>query len=178
MKENELENTCLSATAEVVSSYLLNHKVNMTELEEVIDCVYHAFERLEGVHGAGVQQTMNHAGVSVEESVTDDYIVCLEDGKRLKMLKRYLRNNYNMTPEEYRKRWGLPANYPMVAPNYAAKRSQLAKDIGLGKQTAASKSPAKRMKIANPKVEKLSNELPSGDLKIISSMDVMRARAI
>ena len=177
MKEHKIENPQLAATAEVVSSYLLNHKVDMDELENVIDCVYHAFERLESENNTDAK-TVNHSGVSVEDSITDEYIICLEDGKRLKMLKRYLRNNYNMTPEEYRKRWSLPANYPMVAPSYAKKRSQLAKDIGLGKQNAEKKNPAKRLKVTKPRVEKLENKLPEGDLKIVSSTDMMRARAV
>ncbi len=178
MKEQTYENPQLAATAEVVSSYLLNHKVDMAELENVIDCVYNAFERLESENSVDSAKVANHSGVAIEDSITDEYIICLEDGKRLKMLKRYLRNNYNMTPEDYRKRWGLPANYPMVAPSYAAKRSQLAKDIGLGKQSAAQKNPAKRLKVMKPKVEKLSNDLPQGDLQIVSSTDVMRARAV
>ena len=85
-------------------------------------------------------QTAHKPAVAVKRSVNPDYIVCLEDGKKLKMLKRYLRSNYNMTPEEYRAKWGLPADYPMVAPNYAAQRSEFAKKIGLGR-TASSTAP-------------------------------------
>lgn len=123
----------LSATAEIVASYLLNHKTDLNELENVIQRVYGTLVRVAGQ--AGEQSSASLAGVNVDDSVTPDYIVCLEDGKKLKMLKRYLKTNYNMTPEEYRKRWGLPATYPMVAPNYAKKRSQLAKSIGLGKKS-------------------------------------------
>jgi predicted transcriptional regulator len=85
----------------------------------------------------GEAATSQKPVVPVKRSVTPDYIICLEDGKKLKMLKRYLRSNYNMTPEEYRAKWGLPADYPMVAPNYAAQRSEFAKKIGLGRATAA-----------------------------------------
>lgn len=122
----------LKATAEIVSSYLINNKADLQTLDGIIEHVYHTLGRLGG--GTSAAATRSVSGVRVEDSVTPDFIVCLEDGKKLKMLKRYLKNNYNMTPEEYRKRWGLPASYPMVAPNYAKKRSELAKDIGLGKQ--------------------------------------------
>lgn len=123
----------VSATAEIVASYLLNHKTDLEDLEGVIQRVYGTLVRLSG-HAGDFAASNSHAGVTVDDSITPDYIICLEDGKKLKMLKRYLKTNYNMTPEEYRKRWGLPATYPMVAPNYAKKRSQLAKSIGLGKK--------------------------------------------
>lgn len=126
------ENTRLKATSEIVSSFLINNKVELSELDGIIEHVFNTIGRLSGAESG--QSLRSAAQVKVEDSVTPDYIVCLEDGKKLKMLKRYLKNNYNLTPEEYRKRWGLPASYPMVAPNYAKKRSELAKDIGLGKQ--------------------------------------------
>ena len=126
------ENARLKATSEIVSSYLINNKVELHELDAIIEHVFNAVGRLEGA--AVTQAARAGSAVNVEDSITPDYIVCLEDGKKLKMLKRYLKNNFNLTPEEYRKRWGLPASYPMVAPNYAKKRSELAKDIGLGKQ--------------------------------------------
>jgi predicted transcriptional regulator len=90
------------------------------------------------------QATAQKPAVPIKKSITADYIVCLEDGKKLKMLKRYLNSSYNMTPDQYRAKWGLPRDYPMVAPNYAAKRSEFAKKIGLGRTKAA--SPAKRRK--------------------------------
>ena len=122
----------LAATAEIVSSYLLNHKMDVDALDALIQNVYDSLMR---ATGTSVTTQVSAAGnITIEESITPDYIICLEDGKKLKMLKRYLKTNYDMTPEEYRKRWGLPANYPMVAPNYAKKRSQLAKSIGLGKK--------------------------------------------
>jgi len=127
-------NPQLSATAEIVSSYLLNHKADMNELETVIERVY--FKVVQLSETTGVAKGARGSSVKIEESITPDFIVCLEDGKKLKMLKRYLKTNYNMTPEEYRRRWNLPATYPMVAPNYAKKRSQLAKTIGLGKKTS------------------------------------------
>ncbi len=129
----------LSATAEIVSSYLLNHKTEMGDLELLIQRVYSAVSRVSNTEKAesGAQTP---SGQSIEDSIGADYIVCLEDGKKLKMLKRYLKTHYDMTPEEYRKRWGLPASYPMVAPNYAKRRSQLAKQIGLGRKKAVSKT--------------------------------------
>jgi predicted transcriptional regulator len=96
---------------------------------------------LGGLSGAahGEAATTQKPAVAVKKSITPEYIICLEDGKKLKMLKRYLRSNYNLTPEEYRAKWGLPADYPMVAPNYAAQRSEFAKKIGLGKNAPAHK---------------------------------------
>lgn len=132
----------LKATAEIVSSFLVNNKTDLVALDGVIEHVYQVLGRLEG--NADAPQSRMVSGVRVEDSVTPDYIVCLEDGKKLKMLKRYLKNNYNMTPDEYRKRWGLPLSYPMVAPNYAKKRSELAKNIGLGKQKAKGLRPSPR----------------------------------
>lgn len=133
-KLNSITDSHLSATAEIVSSYLLNHKTEMNDLDFLIQRVYGTLTRL--THTAETAQTVasTSAEISVKDSIGADFIVCLEDGKKLKMLKRYLKTNYNMTPEEYRKRWGLPASYPMVAPNYAKRRSQLAKQIGLGRK--------------------------------------------
>ncbi len=125
----------LSATAEIVSSYLLNHKTEVNELETLIQRVYGALTRVTG--DAAEQGGEAQGAVTVKESIGEDFIVCLEDGKKLKMLKRYLKTHYNMSPEEYRKRWGLPATYPMVAPGYAKRRSQLAKQIGLGRKSKA-----------------------------------------
>ena len=116
-------------TTQIVSSHVRHNSVALSELPDVIKDVYRSLEAVPG--GAQMQQD-NRPAVTVRRSVTPDYIVCLEDGKKLKMLKRHLRTAYNMTPEEYRQKWGLPADYPMVAPNYARQRSTLAKKIGLG----------------------------------------------
>ncbi len=134
----ETGNVYLDATAEIVSAYIINHKMSVSELEGVIERVYHTLGRLD--HSAASGAMTDPASIRIEDSVTPDYIICLEDGKKLKMLKRYLKTNFNMTPEEYRKRWGLPANYPMVAPNYARRRSDLAKEIGLGKKSERKKA--------------------------------------
>jgi predicted transcriptional regulator len=133
-QHHDVDAARLKATAEIVSSFLINNKADLHQLDGIIEHVYHTLGRLHG--GDAHTASRSVSGVRVEDSVTPDYIVCLEDGKKLKMLKRYLKNNYNMSPEEYRKRWGLPASYPMVAPNYAKKRSELAKDIGLGTQSS------------------------------------------
>jgi len=121
----------LDLTAKVVANHLSNNSVEATEIPSLIKEVYKTLEQLEG-EGPSANGGLKPA-VPIKESIKPDYIVCLEDGKRLKMLKRYLRTKFNLTPEEYKKRWGLPPDYPLVAPNYAQKRQELAKSIGLGK---------------------------------------------
>jgi predicted transcriptional regulator len=116
-------------TAQIIASHLRNNSVALSDLPDAIKEVYRS---LESVSGGQPTKQDNRPAVTIRRSVTPDYIVCLEDGKKLKMLKRHLRTAYNMTPEEYRQKWGLPADYPMVAPNYARQRSALAKKIGLG----------------------------------------------
>jgi predicted transcriptional regulator len=166
----------LTATAEIVASYVMNNKMNVHDLEQLIQRVYHTVSVLDGAQEG--KSPITSAGVSVEESVTPDYIICLEDGKKLKMLKRYLKNHYDMTPEEYRKRWNLPANYPMVAPNYAKKRSELAKEIGLGKQTDSKGRKAKYTKPARSKQSGKAAALPAGKLEIVKSADMIQTRVM
>lgn len=122
----------LQIAVEVVIAYLANNKIAPDLLPEFIDRIHRAISSLNSGH-TDLRDEKQRPAVPVRKSIGDDYIVCLEDGKRLKMLKRYLRATYNMSPDEYRKRWGLPADYPMVAPACAAKRSELAKRIGLGR---------------------------------------------
>lgn len=129
-KETESRGEILKMTADVVAAYVGNNTLAAGEVPSVINTVFGSFRSLEG--GAEAKPT---PAVPVRKSVTRDHIVCLEDGKKLKMLKRHLRSTYNMTPEEYRARWGLPPDYPMVAPSYAEERSQFAKKIGLGRKT-------------------------------------------
>ena len=126
----------LKLAVEVVSAYVSNNPIPASELPTMIKTVHGTLGGLTGGY-ASEMPSGHKPAVPIKRSVTPDYIVCLEDGKKLKMLKRYLRSNYNMPPEEYRSRWGLPADYPMVAPNYAAQRSEFAKKIGLGR-TASS----------------------------------------
>ena len=118
-------------TAGIVSAYVGKNNVTVADLPSLIQEVHDALSRV-ATRGVVPDREESKPAVAVKKSVTPDYIVCLEDGKKLKMLKRHLRSTYNMTPDEYRAKWGLPADYPMVAPNYAAARSQLAKKMGLG----------------------------------------------
>jgi predicted transcriptional regulator len=128
----------LKLTSDIVAAYVSNNPVPASELPSMIKSVHGTLGNLVG-SSASDSMTSQKPAVPVKKSVMPDYIVCLEDGKRLKMLKRYLRSNYNMTPEDYRAKWGLPVDYPMVAPNYAAQRSEFAKKIGLGKNAPAHK---------------------------------------
>lgn len=130
--ENVANNEMLmELTAEVVAAYVSNNSLPVAELPGLISDVYGALGRTTSV--PQVQQIEKpKPAVPVKKSVTDDYIVCLEDGKKFKSLKRHLMTHYNLSPEEYREKWDLPADYPMVAPNYAAARSRLAKQMGLG----------------------------------------------
>jgi predicted transcriptional regulator len=130
--EFEMKETLITLTSDIVAAHVSNNDVAVTDLPALITNVYSALANLG--EAAPIPEVRPEPAVSIRASVKPDYIVCLEDGKKLKMLKRYLRTNYNMTPEEYRARWGLPADYPMVAPNYAETRRDLAKKIGLGRK--------------------------------------------
>jgi predicted transcriptional regulator len=118
--------------AGIVAAYVSRNIVAADAVPDIIRTVHHALEGLSRAAPAPVEERPKPA-VPVSRSVQHDFIVCLEDGKKLKMLKRYLRSRYNMNPDDYRRRWGLPADYPMVAPAYAARRSDFAKQIGLGR---------------------------------------------
>ncbi len=121
----------MELTAEVVAAHVGNNPVPVTDLPQLINDVYRA---LTTIGTEPEEPERPRPVVPIRKSVYPDYIICLEDGKKLKMLKRHLKTAYNMTPEEYRDRWGLPSDYPMVAPNYARHRSHLAKQIGLGRK--------------------------------------------
>jgi predicted transcriptional regulator len=135
MSDNE---HLIDTTAKIVTAYVSNNRMMAADLPALINAV---FQTVAGVNGG----SHAHSGeppkpvVSVKRSVTDDHIICLEDGKKFKSLKRHLRTSYGLSPEQYRAKWGLPADYPMVAPNYAAQRSKLAKAIGLGRTSAPRK---------------------------------------
>ena len=130
--ELEMKETLITLTSDIVAAHLSNNNVEVDAVPGLITNVYDA---LSGLGSAGQEQTPPpEPAVSIRASVKPDHIVCLEDGKKLKMLKRYLRTNYDMTPEKYRARWGLPADYPMVAPNYSKRRRDLANEIGLGRK--------------------------------------------
>lgn len=127
----------LNFTTDIVAAYLSNNTVPLEEVPQVVNTVYQALNKL-SIHGCAVTDRPEPA-VPIKKSIFDDYVICLEDGKKLKMLKRHLKTAYNMTPEQYRERWGLGSDYPMVAPNYAKKRSALAMQIGLGRKKKSQK---------------------------------------
>ena len=134
-EQNVSKGEILALTTEIVSAHLANNAVVQNDVPDLIQSVYAKLAELAtGEETNSVELT---PAVPVKKSVTDDYIICLEDGKKLKMLKRHLMTAYGMTPEEYRAKWGLRPDYPMVAPSYAAKRQELAKKIGLGRKPRA-----------------------------------------
>jgi predicted transcriptional regulator len=133
MSDNIAASKYIELAADIVSAYVSNNSVPSSDLPSLISEVHTALLRV----GGGTVEVPVEApkpAIPVKKSVTPDYIVCLEDGKKFKSLKRHLRTQYNMTPEQYREKWGLPVDYPMVAPNYAKARSELAKEMGLGQQ--------------------------------------------
>ena len=133
MNENTSGGTFIKLTADIVSAYVSNNSVPSSDLPALIGQVHSALTRVSSGQGESPAEPPKPA-ISIKKSITADHIVCLEDGKKFKSLKRHLRTQYNMTPEQYRDKWGLPPDYPMVAPNYAAARSHLAKQMGLGQQ--------------------------------------------
>jgi predicted transcriptional regulator len=133
MAESSPDTTYIELTANIVSAYVSHNSVPNAEIAALIGQVYSALKRISGGQMAAAAEPLKPA-VPIKRSVTPEYIVCLEDGQKFKSLKRHLRTCYNMTPEQYREKWGLPPDYSMVAPNYAAARSQLAKQMGLGQQ--------------------------------------------
>ena len=132
-------NELLKMVANVISHYLKKNPVPAAELPAVINAVYSALNGQAAAPAAPVPEQRPEPAVPIRRSVTPEFIICLEDGKKLKMLKRHLATAYGMTPDEYRQRWNLPADYPMVAPNYAEQRSALAKQIGLGSRPRVGK---------------------------------------
>ena len=130
--ENISKEQLLEMTTEIVSAYVGNNTIAAGELNELIVSIHDSLHNLT-TGGVEVEPEPIKPAVPVRRSVTPDYLICLEDGKRLKMLKRHLRTTYGLSPDDYRAKWGLPADYPMVAPNYAQQRSEFAKKIGLGK---------------------------------------------
>ncbi len=127
----------IQMTTDIVASYVSNNPISLEDISALISSTHCAILALTN----NTEPAMNQKpAVSISRSVTDDYIVCLEDGAKLKMLKRYIRTRYNLSPEEYRKKWKLPIDYPMVAPGYGRRRSELAKEFGLGKGAKKAKS--------------------------------------
>ena len=149
MESIEQSNDLLALTTEIVAAHVSNNTVAVGDLPAVITSVFRA---LRGV-GQGEAEKPAEApvpAVPVKRSIRPDFLVCLEDGRKVKMLKRYLATRYGLTPEEYRRRWGLPGDYPMVPPAYAAQRSAMAKQIGLGRKRAAAPPPAPEPSPAAP----------------------------
>jgi predicted transcriptional regulator len=138
--EDETSDEILAHTAEIVAAYVSHQSIAMADLPNVIGSVFKTLRRTGQVEEPAPAARPEPA-VPIRKSVTETFLVCLEDGKKVKMLKRYLRTRYNLTPNEYRQRWGLSADYPMVAPAYAEQRSALAKMIGLGRKPAAQPAP-------------------------------------
>ena len=128
--ETKINDQLLPLATQIISAYVSHNSVSAADLPAFMASVYQNLARLN--KNGSVSDARPDPAVPVRRSITPEYIVCLEDGKKLKMLKRHLKTAYNMTPDQYRERWGLPADYPMVAPNYAKQRSKLAKQIGLG----------------------------------------------
>ena len=138
MNEEQNNAEIIEFTTDIVAAYVGNNVVSTSDLPALIGEVYKALNKAAKSGEEPVAVPLKPA-VSTKKSLTDDYLICLEDGKKFKSLKRHLRTHYNLTPEEYREKWGLPPNYPMVAPNYAAARSRLAKEIGLGQKKRGKK---------------------------------------
>ncbi len=128
---DEMQETFITLTADIVAAHVSNNSVAVNDLPTLIANVHGALAALGGPAPV-VPEAKQEPAVSIRSSIKPDYVVCLEDGKKLKMLKRHLMTHYQMTPDQYRTKWGLPADYPMVAPNYAEQRRTLAKSIGLG----------------------------------------------
>ena len=130
---DESQETFITLTADIVAAHVSNNSVAVGDLATLINNVHGALAGLVGgAAAASVPEVKQEPAVSIRQSIKPDYVVCLEDGKKLKMLKRHLMTHYNLTPDQYRAKWGLPSDYPMVAPNYAEQRRTLAKSIGLG----------------------------------------------
>ena len=136
MAEKPADSVILALTAQIVSAHAANNELDSATLPFVIRTVYDTLSRIGDMPTVPAERPQ--PAVPIRKSIFPDYIICLEDGQRLKMLKRHLATSYNLTPDQYREKWGLDANYPMVAPNYAERRSELAKEIGLGTHRTSS----------------------------------------
>tara|TARA_R110002126_G_scaffold241323_5_gene384772 strand:- start:5811 stop:6236 length:426 start_codon:yes stop_codon:yes gene_type:complete len=126
-------NFCIQMTAEIVSSYVANHSVAPDDMPDLINKIHRAISD-HSIAGNGRAASAQAPAIDISDSISEEFLICLEDGKQFKSLKRHLMTHYNMAPEEYREKWGLPYDYPMVAPAYAKARSELAKQMGLGQK--------------------------------------------
>jgi predicted transcriptional regulator len=143
--ENDTKEMLITLTSDIVSSHVANNNVAIEDVPSLINNIYTTLASLG--QAEVVAEELPKPAVSIRASLKPDYIICLEDGKKLKMLKRHLMTHYQMTPDDYRQRWGLPADYPMVAPNYAEKRRELAKKIGLGRKPGQRRGRKPRAKV-------------------------------
>jgi predicted transcriptional regulator len=150
---NATENNLIELTASIVSAYVTNNVVNAQALPDFIGSVHTALSRASN-QGPDEPKAELRPAVSVKKSVTPEYIICLEDGKKFKSLKRHLRSSYGMSPEEYREKWNLPRDYPMVAPAYAEARSNLAKTMGLGRRAGTTITRKSGKPAGRPRKEK------------------------
>ncbi len=161
-EENPATEELLGLTADIVSAHLGNNTVSVADVPSLISSVYGALAGLGGASEA--EKPAPTPAVPVRSSIKPDYLVSLESGKKMKMLKRYLMTNYSMTPDDYRKKWGLAKDYPMVAPNYAEQRRMLAKSIGLGRRggrtAAAGAAPAAKRASAKPAAKPAAKKSP------------------
>ena len=132
MVENTDSDSLVIFTSSIVAAYVSNNNISVSELPDLIRNVHESFRHAGQSESPGAAVGNIRPAISIKKSITPDFLICMEDGVKLKMLKRHLRTHYGLTPQQYRKKWSLPSDYPMVAPNYAAKRSLLAKEIGLG----------------------------------------------
>jgi predicted transcriptional regulator len=144
--EIDMKETLITLTSDIVAAHVSNNSVSVDDLSSLITNVFGALASLGQT--ITVPEKAPEPAVSVRSSIKPDHIVCLEDGKKLKMLKRHLMTHYNLTPDQYRQRWNLPADYPMVAPNYAEKRRELAKKIGLGRKPGPRRGRPAKAKVA------------------------------
>ncbi len=133
MSDTSSNNAYIELTTEIVSAYVSNNSLPTAELPALIEAIHGSLNKIASGSQEAPAETLTPA-VPIKKSITPDFIICLEDGKKFKSLKRHLRTKYDMTPDQYRAKWGLPSDYPMVAPNYASARSELAKAMGLGAQ--------------------------------------------
>ncbi len=147
MSQDDHNNAIVRLTTDVVTAYISNNPVPQPALSALISDIHASLSRLAGAVATPAEEPTKPA-VSIKKSITDEYIICLDDGKKFKSLKRHLSTHYGMTPDEYRAKWGLPADYPMVAPAYAATRSAMAKKMGLGRKADEKAKPAKRSRKA------------------------------
>ena len=143
MESDQQKRNSIEMTVDIVAAYVSKNQIKASDLGDLIATTYSAVEGLSSLKGPGVAVVEQNPAVAPKKSLTSDFIICLEDGRKFKSLKRHLRTKYDMSPDQYRAKWGLAKDYPMVAPNYAEARSNLAKALGLGQTGGKSKSKSK-----------------------------------